>query len=106
MRRVLITISSWTLALWSVTVISEPQSTKVWNFDADSTSAIAKGFTNDFGSWQVTADPSALSKPNALAQVAKSSNPEFNITLVGGTSFKDVDLSVKMKAVSGRIDQG
>jgi hypothetical protein len=82
------------------------QNSKSWNFDSDATGATAKGFTNEFGTWQVTADANAPSKPNVLAQVAKSPGPDFNVTLIGGTNLKDVDVSVQMKAVDGKNDQG
>jgi hypothetical protein len=84
----------------------QAQNSKTWNFDSDPVGTIANGFGNDFGMWRTTADASAPSKPNILAQLAKSAGPEFNITLIGSTSFKDIDLTVKMKAVAGRIDQG
>jgi hypothetical protein len=77
-----------------------------WNFDSDAPGSIAKAFSNDVGMWQVVPDASAPSKPNVLAQLAKSAGPVFNVALIGGTNFKDVDLSVQMKAVAGRIDQG
>jgi hypothetical protein len=77
-----------------------------WNFDSEAGGVLPKGFTNEFGKWQVTADTTAPSKPNVLAQLAQSRGPEFNLTLIVGTSFKDVDLSVQMKAVAGRTDQG
>jgi hypothetical protein len=105
MRRPHIAIVCWLLFM-AFASNYKAQNSKSWNFDSDSTGTIAKGFTNEFGLWQTTADPSAPSKPNVLAQLAKSSSPEFNITLIGSTSFKDVDLTVKMKAVAGRIDQG
>lgn len=105
MKRILSTLGV-VLVAWSVAFDCEAQTMKVWNFDSDSTGVSAKGFTNDFGSWQVAADASATSKPNVLAQVAKSSSPDFNVTLISGTSYKDMDLTVKMKAVAGRIDQG
>jgi len=82
------------------------QSSKSWNFDSDAPGTIAKGFTNEFGTWQVSADTTAPSKPNVLAQIAKSAGPDFNVTLIGGTNLKDVDLSVQMKAVAGKNDQG
>jgi hypothetical protein len=82
------------------------QGSRSWNFDSERTGAIAKGFTNEFGTWQVTADATAPSKPNALAQAAKSAGPEFNVALIGGTNFKDPDLTVQMKSVSGKTDQG
>jgi hypothetical protein len=77
-----------------------------WNFDANKVGEIAKGFTNDVGKWEVVADDTAPSKPNVLAQVAKSPGSVFNLALVSNTSFKDVDVTVKMKAIAGGTDQG
>jgi len=79
---------------------------KIWNFDSDKTGNIPEGFTNEVGEWKVVADPTAPSKPNVLAQLAKNSGSTFNITLVSGTNYKDVDISVKMKAIDGKEDQG
>src|SRR5512143_1725204 len=79
---------------------------KVWNFDANKTGDIPEGFTNEVGEWKVVADETAPSKPNVIAQLAKSSGSTFNVTLVSGTGYKDVDLSVKMKAIAGKEDQG
>lgn len=78
----------------------------LWNFDSDKAGEIAKGFTNEVGKWGVVEDNTAPSKPNALAQLAKSSGPTFNITLVNDTNYKDVDITVKMKAIAGQTDQG
>lgn len=77
-----------------------------WNFDADKPGVIAKGFTNEMGKWEVVADETAPSKTHALAQLAKSSGSAFNLTLVSDTNYKDVDITVKMKPVDGRVDQG
>jgi hypothetical protein len=81
-------------------------SNKGWNFDTDSTDSIAKGFTNEVGNWKVEPDSTAPSKPNILAQLAKSGGSVFNVTLVSDTKYKDLDISVKMKAISGGNDQG
>ncbi len=77
-----------------------------WNFDKDKVGEIAKGFTHEVGKWEVVADATAPSKTNVLAQLAKSSGPTFNITLVNDTNYKDVDITVKMKAIAGSTDQG
>jgi hypothetical protein len=106
MKRVLNTIITFFLAGSSGIFDAAAQNTKSWNFDSDSVGAIAKGFTNDFGAWQVIGDPSAPSRPNVLAQTAKNASADFNVTLMSSTSYKDVDLAVKVKAVAGRIDQG
>jgi hypothetical protein len=77
-----------------------------WNFDADKPGAIAKGFTNEVGGWEVVADDTAPSKPNVLAQLAKSPGAVFNLTLASNTNYKDLDITVKMKAIAGSSDQG
>lgn len=91
------------LAAFAVSAIAQTGK-KTWDFEKDKPGAIAKGFTNEMGEWKVVADASSPSKGNALAQTAKNSG--FNLALVSGTSYKDVDLSVKMKAVAGDEDQG
>jgi hypothetical protein len=75
---------------------------RIWTFDDDATGQIAKGFTNEVGMWTVVTSDSG----KALAQSAKNPNAVFNITLAGDTNAKDVDLSVRMKAVAGETDQG
>jgi hypothetical protein len=75
---------------------------KTWTFDGDTAGQIAKGFTNDAGEWKVVASDSG----KALAQLASSAGSAFNVTLIDGTNAKDVDISVKLKAVAGETDQG
>src|SRR5437867_4084184 len=77
-----------------------------WYFDKDKTGEIAKGFSNEVGDWKVMADETAPSKPNVLAQLAKNSGSTFNITLIKDTSYKDLRLSVWLKAIAGSEDQG
>jgi hypothetical protein len=76
------------------------------NFDADKAGDAPKGWEAAVGTWKVAADDTAPSKPNVLAQSAAGPSPQFNVALATETSFKDLDLTVKMKAVSGEIDQG
>jgi hypothetical protein len=80
--------------------------TQAWNFDADTAGAIAKGFSNESGKWEVMADATAPSQPNVLAQTARSSGSTFNLTLLLGNNYGDVDISVAMKAVAGSEDRG
>jgi hypothetical protein len=75
---------------------------RTWTFDDDETGAIAKGFTNEVGEWKVAASD----KGKALAQSAKNPNSVFNVTLISDTNAKDVDLTVRMKAIAGEHDQG
>jgi hypothetical protein len=56
--------------------------------------------------WIVEADPSAPSQPNVLAQLSNDKTDyRFPLAIVDEGSFKDVELSVKFKAVSGEIDR-
>jgi hypothetical protein len=79
---------------------------KSWNFDAGTPGGIPEGFTVVLGDWKIVADADAPSKPNVLAQLAKNSGSTFNLILVSGRNNKNVDISVKMKAVAGKEDQG
>jgi hypothetical protein len=88
------------------TVLSAQDLEKIWNFDGDRTANIPSGFTNEVGEWKIVAEPTAPSKPNALAQLAKNSGSTFNVTLVNGANYQNVDVSVKMKAIAGQEDQG
>jgi hypothetical protein len=78
----------------------------LWNIDTDKPGAIAKEFTNEMGTWEVVADDTAPSKRHVLAQLAKNSGSAFNLTLASGTNYKDLDITVKMKAIAGSSDQG
>jgi hypothetical protein len=57
--------------------------------------------------WKVVADKTAPSKSgHALAQVAKGPSALFNLCVAEKTKFTDGTVSVKLKAASGKIDQG
>jgi hypothetical protein len=75
---------------------------KVWDFESDEPGQVPKGFTGEVGRWVVIQDGSN----RVLAQQARNEDAIFNVALVQGTSTKDLDLSVKMKAVAGETDRG
>jgi hypothetical protein len=57
--------------------------------------------------WKVVADDSAPSKSGyALAQTAAGPSALFNLCVKDGDAPADLELSVKMKAVAGKLDQG
>jgi hypothetical protein len=74
----------------------------VWRFESDQPGQIAKGFTAEVGTWEVAQD----GQNNVLAQKAKNDDDTFNVVLVDDTHFKNVDISVRLKAVAGQLDQG
>ena len=84
----------------------------IYNFDSDPVGQVPAKFHSartGHGSeskWAVTADPTAPSKPNVVAQTSTDTTDyRFPLLIADQASFKDLDISVKFKAVSGRVDQ-
>src|SRR5271165_7051524 len=75
---------------------------KTWTFDKDTAGAAPKGFSPAVGEWSVV----TTDEGKVLAQSASSANSVFNVVLVDDTNAKDVDVSVKVKAIAGEFDQG
>ncbi len=63
---------------------------------------MAEGFRHVEGRWVVTED----ADNQVLAQRAESDDRTFNLTLVENTSHRDLELSVRLRAETGEIDQG
>ncbi len=90
------------------------QAARTWNFDKDKVGAVPAGWvvaeTSGRGTpakWEVVADNTAPSPPNVVAITSNSnSGRTFNLLMAQGTSYKDVHISVMVKAVKGRQDQG
>ncbi len=83
-----------------------------YNFDADTPGKPPTGFRlaltghGSAGTWTVQQDPTAPSKPNVLAQTSTDTTDyRFPLAILEEGSFKDLDVSVKFKAVSGKVDQ-
>jgi len=56
--------------------------------------------------WSVTAEPTAPSKPNVVAQTSTDQTDyRFPLLIADEGSFQDLDIGVKFKAVSGRVDR-
>jgi len=52
------------------------------------------------------ADPTAPSKPNVVAQTSTDTTDyRFPLLIADEGSFKDLELSVRFKAVSGEVDR-
>jgi hypothetical protein len=73
-----------------------------WDFEGNEPGEIASGFTCEAGRWEVATDDGN----HVLAQRAANRVSVFNLTLVNDTSYKNVDLSVRMKAVAGENEGG
>ncbi|MCG8556592.1 MAG: hypothetical protein MJD61_15070 [Proteobacteria bacterium] len=78
---------------------------KRWSFD-DVTRGLPQELDPVVGTWSLVTDSPRGSETGVLAQQASNANPVFNLALAKETSYADVDVSVRLKAVAGRIDQG
>ena len=83
-----------------------------YNFDGDTPGHLPANFhsaktgAGTQEKWTVTADPSASSKPNVIAQTSTDQiDYRFPLLISDEGSFQDLDVSVKFKAVSGNIDR-
>ena len=90
----------------------EPGKTFLYTFDNDKVGQMPAKFHTALtgqgaqGTWLVTADNSAPSHPNVLAQTSTDkTNYRFPLAIADEASFRDLDLSVKFKPISGRVDQ-
>src|SRR6266446_6165264 len=83
-----------------------------YNFDSDAVGALpaklysARTGKGAQGKWVVMADPTAPSKPNVVAQTSTDTTDyRFPLLIADEGSFKDLELSVRFKAVSGEVDR-
>lgn len=86
--------------------------TLAYHFDPDATGKLPAQFHPALtgqgaeGSWIVKPDPTAPSKPSVLAQTSTDDTDyRFPMAILDEGSFQDLDLSVKFKAISGKVDQ-
>ncbi len=83
-----------------------------YSFDSDKPGQLPPNFHTALtgrgspGNWLVQADPTAPSNPNVLAQTSTDKTDyRFPLAIADDGSFRDFDLSVRFKAVSGKVDQ-
>lgn len=84
----------------------------VYNFDSDVAGKppprfqFARTGQGTEGTWVVLQDPTAPSKPNVLAQTSTDpTDYRFSLAIAEEGSYQDVAVSVKFKAVAGKVDQ-
>jgi hypothetical protein len=84
----------------------------IYNFDGDAVETLPPKFHSARtgkgaeGKWVVMADPTAPSKPNVIAQTSTDTTDyRFPLLIANEDSFKDLELSVRFKAVSGEVDR-
>ncbi len=89
-----------------------PAIARTWAFDGDTAGTPPAGWAfgrageGRPGRWLVRAEPGAPSGANVLAQLdADPTDDRFPVAWVDEPTASDVDLSVRCKPVSGRVDQ-
>jgi hypothetical protein len=73
---------------------------------SDKLGQVPAGWAAASGTWKVAADATSPSKGPVLAQTAANPSTDFNVVLAPAPAMKDVDISVKVRAVAGIGDQG
>jgi hypothetical protein len=96
------TVLVLTCAVVSAALAASQAAKKSWDFESDTPGKIARGFSNEVGQWEVARD----GNNQVLYQKARNDDATFNVALVEGTSYKDLDLSVRLRAVAGEVDRG
>lgn len=86
---------------------------QAWTFDRDEPGKTPAGwkfaYTNPAdgkAAWTIAKDPKSMSGPNALALDTKSGGGTFNLAIAEKTSYQDVDIRTRIRANSGKEDQG
>ena len=86
---------------------------KTWNFDKEKVQQLPPGWLSEHtgqgsqGNWNVVADAAAPSLPNVLAQLSDdATNYRFPLAIVEKTNYRNLVLTVRFKAISGKRDQG
>src|SRR5262249_42816580 len=99
--------------MFLLAAISGQAQTMTINFESDKAGDAPKGFSTALtgrgkpGVWVVIKDDTAPSKSNVLAQTdADPTGYRFPVCVYDVLNAKDADISVKIKAISGKGDQG
>lgn len=96
-----------------VEVEDEPVPLAFWLFDEESPGQTPTGLMarethrgKKMGSWKIAADRTAPTKPNVLTLTTAESGGTFNLGIIDKTSYKDLDLRVRIHPNTGKDDQG
>lgn len=85
---------------------SNTPSGRRWNFEDSSAGSLPTDVDATRGQWTVQEIADAPAGAKALVQVAHSPRPYFNLAVIKGETARDLRLSVRLKALSGSVDQG
>jgi len=100
------------LLLLNASAAAQAPARRVIDFESDKTGQAPAGFVFALtgsgrpGAWSVRRDDASPERGNVLAQTdADGTSYRFPLAIVGDVTTSDVDLSVRFRPVSGRVDQ-
>jgi hypothetical protein len=101
------------MSIFLATVIGYAQQPKSFNFDSDAVGKTPAGFTSyasgggPAGKWVVMEMSDAPSGKDVVEQTdADSTDSRFPVLIADTGEYADLDVSMKAKALSGKVDQG
>lgn len=80
----------------------KPGTDTTFSFESGEVGKLPYGWSNQVGKWSIAGD----NGNKVLYQSASSSGGTFNIAVYDGAVYADVEMSVRIKAISGDGDQG
>jgi|GEM_PF-688021 len=102
MNRIPLTIVSVVLSVLLSGHAVADHLTRVWDFETSTAGNSADGFQTVKGLWSVAKD----GDNHVLAQTDRNADSVYNVTLQTNVLFSDVDVTVRLKANEGIVDQG
>lgn len=79
---------------------------KTWSFEDAAADLLPPYINAAAGAWSIQTVEDAPSGVKVLVQNGKASGASFNLAVIEGASYKDLELSVRLKALAGGEDQG
>ena len=104
------------ISVWTQPVLADEHDNqtddKVWSFEKDEIGSIPKGWkvaetrgNEKTATWQVISDGAKSQKAVAITETENKGNT-YNLLIAEEIHCKDLEVSVKVKALTGKIDQG
>jgi hypothetical protein len=90
---------AWVGAAWGQ---NDAAGRRQYDFQSDEVGHAPSGFRSAVGSWTITDDAGH----HVLVQTARNEDAIFNVIIRTDILYSDVDISVRLKAVKGFVDQG
>lgn len=85
---------------------TEPRISLVLDFDRSRAGELPSGFSVLSGTWSVRSDANDSKRGNVVAQTGEGGKEPYNLLALDNVKAAEVDVTVKLRAVAGELDQG